>query len=80
MIEITRIERFPGMEYDRRLAVQNALKKLGQPYDLINYNCQHYANEIQHGRVESDQVNNIMNSLFIKSCFIHILYNCIRSQ
>lgn len=54
---VTRIERFTGNNYQRKLAVQKALSKLHLPYDLINYNCQHFANEVQYGEVESDQVS-----------------------
>src|SRR5579864_2499912 len=48
VIEVTRIEKFRGNNYERKLAVQKALDKMGQPYHLINYNCQHFANEIQY--------------------------------
>lgn len=61
--EITKIERFAGSNYERKIAVQRALDKLGQPYDLINYNCQHFANEIQYQKVESDQVNDFVSFL-----------------
>lgn len=56
IIEITRIEKFLGTNYQRKQAVQKALQKLGQPYQLIDYNCQHFANEIQYGKSESRQV------------------------
>lgn len=56
VIEVTRIEKFKGNNYQRKRAVQRALEKLGQPYRLIDYNCQHFANEIQYGIVESKQV------------------------
>lgn len=65
VIEITKIEKFPGNNLQRKLAVQKALHKLGQPYSLINYNCQHFANEIQHGKMESDQVNNFFTAVKI---------------
>ena len=57
VIEITRIEKFTGSNIERKLAIQNALQKQGKPYDLINYNCQHFANEIQYGKVVSEQVD-----------------------
>ncbi len=63
VIEITRIERFKGTNYERKQAVQKALQKTGQPYHLINYNCQHFANEIQYGKVESDQATNAIIAL-----------------
>ena len=40
---VTRIIKFKGNNYKRRIAVQNALLKAGQPYYLINYNCEHLA-------------------------------------
>lgn len=53
--KVTRIERFSGTNYDRQVAVKRALKLLGQPYDLINFNCEHFANFVQHGKSESNQ-------------------------
>lgn len=54
--EVTRIDRFVGDNVQRRLAIERALKKLGQPYDLINFNCEHFANYVQKGVLKSDQV------------------------
>jgi hypothetical protein len=54
--EITRIERFVGDKMERRIAIERALKQLGQPYDLINYNCEHFANYVQTGKPISTQV------------------------
>jgi uncharacterized protein YycO len=45
--KITKIERLIGNNAERKGAVEKALSKLGLPYDLINYNCQHFANEVQ---------------------------------
>src|SRR5581483_7130045 len=53
---VTRIEKFQGTNVDRKLAVQNALLKVGKPYDLINYNCESFANEVQKGTITSSQV------------------------
>jgi len=65
VIEVTRIERFKGSNYERKLAVQKALSKCGLPYDLINYNCQHFANEVQYGKAESEQVDSLREGLKI---------------
>lgn len=54
--EITRIERFSGSNSERKAAIERALKKLGQPYDLINFNCEHFANYVQTGEIKSNQV------------------------
>lgn len=56
VIEITRIERFQGNGYERKLAVQKALDQVGKSYDLINFNCEHFANYVQHNTVNSRQV------------------------
>jgi uncharacterized protein YycO len=63
VIEVTRIEKFHGTNYQRKLAVQKALQKIGQPYHLINYNCQHFANEIQYNLIKSGQVDGLFEGL-----------------
>lgn len=54
--KVTRIEPFKGNNYERKVAVQRALDLLGKPYSLINFNCEHFANVVQHGKSESIQV------------------------
>lgn len=54
--EVKRIEKFRGNNYDRKIAVQKALQKVGASYNLINYNCEHFANEVQNGRASSRQI------------------------
>ena len=63
VIEITRIEKFPGTNNEMKLAVQKALLKTGQTYDLIDYNCESFVNEIQYGKIESKQVKNLLDGL-----------------
>lgn len=48
VIEITRVEPFNGNEQQRKEAVRNALALKGTNYDLLQFNCEHYANVIQH--------------------------------
>ncbi len=58
VVKITRIERFqPRLNYNREDLVRHALSKIGTKYHLIRYNCEHFANEVQHGLVKSSQVN-----------------------
>ncbi len=53
---ITRIQRFsPRAEYSRQDLYDYALTKIGRTYNLINYNCEHLANEIQHRIIKSKQ-------------------------
>jgi len=54
--KITRITPFKGSNLERRIAIQRALEKVGSPYDLINFNCEHFANYVQKGKATSDQV------------------------
>jgi hypothetical protein len=70
VIEITRIERFKGSNYERKLAVQKALSKCDILYDLINYNCQHFANEVQYGKVESEHVENLFAGVKVAAGFL----------
>lgn len=70
VIEVTRIERFKGSNYERKFVVQKALSKCGFPYDLINYNCQHFANEVQHGKIESEQVENLFAGMKVAAGFL----------
>ena len=53
---IDRIEKFTGNNIERNEAVKRAYKLAGKSYDLINYNCEHYANEVVTGRSFSNQV------------------------
>lgn len=55
--EVTRIDRFQGSNYERKLAIERALKLLGKPYSLIDFNCEHFANYVQSGTFKSDQVS-----------------------
>lgn len=59
-IDITRIEPFEGNEIERKIAVNKALKFAGVDYDLFRFNCEHYANLVQHNQPKSNQVQNII--------------------
>ncbi|MBS1572179.1 MAG: hypothetical protein JST62_07295 [Bacteroidetes bacterium] len=56
--ELTRIEPFVGNQYQRNAAVRLAMQSLGRQYDLLNFNCEHYANSVQHRNSYSNQVGN----------------------
>lgn len=53
---VTRIERFSGNGLERKNAVERALKLMGKPYDFIDFNCEHFANEVQTSISFSPQV------------------------
>lgn len=74
MIEITRIEPFTGNDTQRKQAVKNALSLKGTLYDLLQFNCEHYANLIQYKRQVSEQVKAGL-ALGIIALFAGILFN-----
>jgi hypothetical protein len=53
---LTRVERFEGNQLQRDAAVRLAVSLQGKKYDLINFNCEHYANTVQHRKPHSKQV------------------------
>lgn len=60
---LTRIERFGGSEEARKNIIPRINKLIGTHYDLINFNCEHFAELIQHGRPISRQVNTTLFGL-----------------
>lgn len=55
---VTRIEPFIGNDFQRNAAVTRAKQLIGTQYDLMNFNCEHYANVVQFNRTYSKQVGN----------------------
>ncbi len=55
---IVGIERFNKSEDMRRKIIPRIEKLLGTQYDLVNFNCEHFAEFIQHGKPKSQQVKN----------------------
>jgi hypothetical protein len=54
--KITEVRRFiqkPG--YNRDDLYRYALSRVGRPYKMLTYNCEHFANEIQYRIVRSKQ-------------------------
>jgi hypothetical protein len=74
VIEITRIEPFNGTQSQRKHAVQSALALKGKDYDLLHFNCEHYANLVQHKIQISNQVKTGL-ALGVITLFAAILFN-----
>ena len=53
---IKRFERFGGTEAQRQLVIPKINGLLGKAYDLIVFNCEHFARWIANGKPESKQV------------------------
>ena len=53
---VTSIKKFTGDNFQRKQVVQRALTKLGQPYHFINYNCEHFVNDVLQNNSTKNQV------------------------
>ncbi|MDB5004391.1 MAG: lecithin retinol acyltransferase [Mucilaginibacter sp.] len=53
---IARIEKFHGNIYQQNQLIRRAEALLGTPYNLLTYNCEHFANEVRYGKKESSQI------------------------
>lgn len=62
---LVRVDRFTGNEQQRQQAVRRALQLAGKPYDLLLYNCEHFATEVTTGLAESRQVRNVIGGLLL---------------
>lgn len=69
---ISRIDRFQGTLQQRQAIVQKALSLVGKPYNLITYNCEHFVNEVIHGKSESKQILNAFGGLALGLVFVGI--------
>lgn len=56
--EPVKIRKFQGNHLDTLKARTRALSKLGQKYSFLRFNCEHFANWVQYGKVSSSQVSN----------------------
>lgn len=54
---ITKIERFEGNHEQRLKSVKKAISLVGKKYDVLNFNCEHYANFVQDKNPISKQVH-----------------------
>lgn len=61
---VDRIEKFRGSMVQRRALISKAKRLIGTPYNLVNYNCEHFATDITTGRAESRQIEITLYSLF----------------
>ena len=63
--KVNEIRKFHGTNQQRRQLVERALKKVGAPYDLINYNCQHFTSDVKTGKPVSKQVEGAVIGLVL---------------
>lgn len=55
---LKRIVRFKGNEFERNNIIPRIDQLIGRNYDLVNFNCEHFAEYIQNGVPKSNQVTN----------------------
>jgi len=60
---LERVEKFTGSDYARNQIIAKINSLLGTQYDLVNFNCEHFAELIQNGSVKSKQVGNVFLGL-----------------
>ncbi len=56
---LVRVNRFTGTELQRKQIIPFIESKIGTQYNLMNYNCEHFASEIQNGKPASEQVQQV---------------------
>lgn len=62
--EVTKIERFPGNDSERRNVVRKALLRLGEKaYSFVFNNCEHFKNWVLYGESKSHQVEKISGGI-----------------
>ena len=71
---LTRIERFKGSEFERQNIIPRINALIGKPYDLVNFNCEHFAELIQTGNIQSRQVRNAVG-VTVFALFLGLLFS-----
>lgn len=62
---IIRFEPFGGQEHERMMVHERVNNLLGKTYNLIAFNCEHFARLIAEGKVESKQVKKASNAAIV---------------
>jgi hypothetical protein len=68
--QITKVVKFKGTSYERRKLVERIVSKVGHSYHLINYNCQHFANDVLNNEIKSEQVDSLFEHLKIAAVLL----------
>ena len=67
-----RLRRMGDSQMARIAAIKRAEALVGSPYNLENFNCEHYANHVQYGTSFSKQVNEIKAGLTAAAAVVGI--------
>jgi hypothetical protein len=55
---LVRVKPFMGTEIERQNIIPKLNTLIGTQYNLVNFNCEHFAELIQNGKARSKQVDN----------------------
>lgn len=72
--EPMRIRKFNGSNTERQYALNRAYSRIGKSYNLLSYNCEHFANWVQKGKEISTQVD-----IGVAALIVGITYKIITS-
>jgi hypothetical protein len=67
---IVRIQKFNGSETDRTNVIPRIYALLGMNYNLFFFNCEHFAELIQHGKAVSMQVGTVVIGVIVLLGFV----------
>lgn len=67
---IIRFEKFGGTDSQRNLVLPRIQQMLGKSYDLVVFNCEHFARWIAAGRPSSNQVVTVSNLLMVSGALM----------
>lgn len=56
--KLVRIEKFEGSLTEQNIILQKISQLIGTPYNLTNFNCEHFCNYVLFGKIESKQIKN----------------------
>lgn len=61
------IERFDGKEDDRKLVLPFLEKLIGEDYDLVKFNCEHFSSSLTEGLANRQTQRSLANRLPVRS-------------
>ncbi|WP_192822774.1 lecithin retinol acyltransferase family protein [Rufibacter sp. LB8] len=73
--QITKVNKFIGNVWQRKEVVQSALLRLRKPYDLFNYNCEHFVNDVLLKKPTSIQAANAVSLIGLAIVAVLVLRN-----
>jgi hypothetical protein len=70
------VKPFSGTELQRKQIIPSINRKIGTPYYVFSYNCEHFVNEILHGVLKSPQASFATGALILTALYYATRPNC----